>query len=267
MGNSTSKTINLPKGVENPGCLRDMYRKHGPDCVEEHVISNWNRWTEGKFPLEGTLSVDRLMVCRAIMEKKVKPFHPHLFGKWEKEARDREAKKNESRDRRDRKLCVTERDAKVVQRITDLSAEVYVQRREQEPSAPRRPKPPNYDDTWAPVYPPLPPLPPPVQPVPQPAPQPQVVRVTLLLGARLHQMNCYEQRGQLGGVCKGKGKGRGGTGGEGTNRWDASNQCWNCGQMGHFAHSCKTKQAQNGGRPTQQQKFHRPVWSQHDKTD
>lgn len=168
MGSSKSKPVLLPRGVHNAGCLRDMYKKHGPECVDQHLLDKWNRWTDGKFPLDGTLSRDRLLECRDKMEERGRPFKPELFAKWEKEAEGREQKRGQTRAQRERDACAVN-----LEETVDQAAAVYLQKGT--PAVIKR-KPPNYDDTWAPVYPPLPQLqPPPVQPQPQAHPplQPQ----------------------------------------------------------------------------------------------
>lgn len=88
-----SKQIIIPEGINVPGCLRIMFNKHGAEAVDLQLMRKWNRWTEGKFLLSGTLSVACLEECKHMMMNKVKPFRPDIFAKWEEEARDKEEKK------------------------------------------------------------------------------------------------------------------------------------------------------------------------------
>ena len=72
------------------------HNKFGAECVDERVISKWHKWTEGKFPLSGTLSIERLQECRAMIERKRREFKADIFERWEMEANDREQNRRQA---------------------------------------------------------------------------------------------------------------------------------------------------------------------------
>lgn len=106
MGAENSKKIFIRDGIKVPGCLRIMFNKYGAAAVDLQLLRKWTRWTEGKFPSSGTLSLACLMECREIMAGKVKPFQPAIFDMWEREARERE-EKQKSEETEDTKKEVT----------------------------------------------------------------------------------------------------------------------------------------------------------------
>lgn len=79
-----------------------MRKKYGYACVDKRLFCKWNRWTEGMFPQTGTLSVERLGLCRDMMELKSKSFKPDLFDKWEEEARKRQLRDGEGKTKQSR---------------------------------------------------------------------------------------------------------------------------------------------------------------------
>lgn len=156
MGGNASQII--PPGVNGPGCLREMYKKYGHECVNESLLCKWNRWTEGKFPLTGTFSVEKLSECRNIMALKAKPFKPRLFDNWEREALNRQIKEGEGKKKQNYgqgQACADRRDQPTAPRVPDLEAEIYVQQRQPAAFPKSRRRPQNYDDSLVPLYPPL----------------------------------------------------------------------------------------------------------------
>lgn len=135
MGLNKSKSLKIPNGVNNPGCLQDMYRKYGAECVDERVISKWHGWTRGAFPLSGTLSIRRLQECRAMMEGKKTHFKPELFVKWEKEANEREQKRRQPKEQKEQKACYVNTD-----KVTDHTTATHMLTSSEIP-------PPSYRDT------------------------------------------------------------------------------------------------------------------------
>lgn len=161
------------QGINGPGCVRDMYKKHGYECADERLLCKWHRWTAGVFPQTGTFSVEKLRVSREIMELKAKPFRPELFDLWEREAKSRQSREKEGKKTQCRKGPTDTDERETPGAVGRIEAEVFVQHRHvlDSPVIPKR-KPPNYDEHWTPatLYPPLP-MASPMQ-VPQPLPSP-----------------------------------------------------------------------------------------------
>ena len=86
------------------------------------------------FPLNGTLSVEKLTECRTIISKIVRNLNlkPELYDKWEKDVRNREMKM---------KQAMAER------------REVFGQKSGPESEPVIKPKLPNNNDVWVPLYP------------------------------------------------------------------------------------------------------------------
>lgn len=164
-------------GIDGPGCVRDMYKKHGYECADERLLCKWNRWTAGVFPQTGTFSVEKLRVSREIMELKAKPFRPELFDLWEREAKSRQSREKEGKKKQCREGPTDTDERETPAAIGEIEAEVFVQQRHviDSPVIQKR-KPPNYDEHWTPatLYPPLPMAPPMQvsQPLPSPSPLP-----------------------------------------------------------------------------------------------
>lgn len=72
MGSNNNRQISPSKGIDDTGCLSNMYRKNCHECVDGRLMCIWNRWTEGKFPQTGMLSVEKLSECGAMMEIKLR---------------------------------------------------------------------------------------------------------------------------------------------------------------------------------------------------
>lgn len=79
MGTAGSKRLIVPEEVKNAGCLKIVFNKYGPEAVDWHQLQKWHRWTEGKFPLSGTLSSACLKECREMMIRKVRPYKIEMF--------------------------------------------------------------------------------------------------------------------------------------------------------------------------------------------